>query len=107
MTVFDEIKQKMHEAVDKAVDALHGTHDLDAARPIAQATTAALQAQALQVEAQLINHVAGNAAEVAKADSAPAEAATGETPAKTETPEDPVPPAADKTTTASGKKASK
>lgn len=105
MNMIEEIKQKMHEAIDKAVEALHGTHDLDAARPVVQATTEALHAQALQVEAQLIKHVADNAA---AAELGPAETTGEETTTKTETPEDSAPPAADKTTTAaSGKKSGK
>jgi hypothetical protein len=68
MTMLDDIKQAMHDAIDKAWEALHGTHDLEAARPIAQATTEALHAQALQVEAQLIKHVADNAVTQAEAE---------------------------------------
>lgn len=108
MMTLDEIKQKMHEAVDKAWEALHGTHDMDEARKVAQETTAELQDHVLAVEANLFNHVADNAAEAAKAESTAAEPAPSEEPAKTEpteTPEDPAPPAADKTAAASGKKA--
>jgi hypothetical protein len=86
MSVFDEIKQKMHEVIDKALDALHGTADLDAARTVAQATTEALHAQALQVEAQLIKHVADNAAE-AEAETAKPEPAAPETTGMAQNPE--------------------
>lgn len=83
----DEIKQKMHEVVDKAWEALHGTHDLDEARKVAQEATAELQAQVLQVEAHLFNHVADNAAEAAKTESAPAADGAEEAAVKTEQPD--------------------
>lgn len=104
----DEIKQKMHEAVDKAWEALHGTHDLDKAREEAQATTAELQAQALQVEAHLVNHVADNAkAKAETAKSAPAEETGGETPAETGAASKAEEAPADKAAAASGKKTAK
>lgn len=96
--MLDEIKQKMHEAIDHAWEALHGTHDLDEARKVAQATTAELQAQVLQVEAHLINHVADNAA---AAESAPT---AEETPAGTQ---DANSATADKPAAAGGKKSAK